>query len=58
MRRSVRGLDDCQGETLKYGQSCTLVFGFHPTALGKVTATATGTWNGTAYKVKVIGTGV
>lgn len=50
--------DHCQGQTLKYGQSCTLVYGFHPTALGKVTATATGTWNGTAYKVKVIGTGV
>jgi hypothetical protein len=35
-----------------------MVFGFHPTALGKVTATATGTWNGVAYKVKFIGRGV
>jgi len=50
--------DHCQGLTLKYGQSCTMVFGFHPTALGKVTATATGTWNGATYKVKVVGTGV
>ena len=39
-------VDNCQGKTLKYGESCTMVFGFHPTALGKVTATATGTWNG------------
>jgi hypothetical protein len=50
--------DHCQGMTLKYGQSCTMVFGFHPTALDKVTATATGTWNGVTWKVKVTGTGV
>jgi Abnormal spindle-like microcephaly-assoc'd, ASPM-SPD-2-Hydin len=51
-------VDHCQGQTLKYGESCTMVFGFHPTALGKVTATATGTWNGATWKVKVSGTGV
>jgi hypothetical protein len=50
--------DHCQGQTLKYGQSCTMVFGFHPTQVGKVTDTATGTWNGFTWKVKVLGTGV
>jgi hypothetical protein len=50
--------ENCEGVTLKYGQSCTMTFGFHPTVVGKIIATATGTWNGFAWKVKVVGTGV
>jgi HYDIN/CFA65/VesB-like, Ig-like domain len=49
--------DACQGVSLKYGDSCTMSFGFHPTAIGRVTGTATGTWNGTTWKVKLTGIG-
>jgi hypothetical protein len=49
--------ENCTGKTLSYGQSCQMIFGFHPTALGRVSATASGTWNGLAFNIKLLGTG-
>lgn len=49
---------DCQGVTLAYGQSCHLTYGFHPTAVGKLSPTSTGTVNGIAFKVKLSGQGI
>ena len=50
--------DDCDGKTLRFGQTCTMTYGFSPTALGKFSDTSAGTWNGVSFSIKVLGTGV
>jgi len=50
--------ENCTGKTLAYGQSCQMTFGFHPTVLGRVSTTSSGTWNGIAFNIKMLGTGV
>jgi hypothetical protein len=50
--------ENCTGKTLAYGQSCQMTFGFKPTTVGRVSATSTGSWNGTTFAIRMLGTGV
>jgi len=51
------GAQSCQGLTLARGQSCTMQFGFTPTAAGLLTDASQITWNGQPFNIALQGTG-
>jgi hypothetical protein len=51
------GAQNCEGQTLNPGQSCTMFYAFTPTATGFVTGSTSGTWNGQAFALTFTGTG-
>ncbi|HVQ89389.1 MAG TPA: choice-of-anchor D domain-containing protein, partial [Mycobacteriales bacterium] len=52
------GVQDCQGTTLAPGASCHMFYAFTPTALGAVTGTTSGSWNGQPFNFTFKGTGL
>ncbi|MEF2977954.1 choice-of-anchor D domain-containing protein [Subtercola sp. YIM 133946] len=52
------GSQDCQGTTLKPGASCHMTYAFTPTALGPVTDSTSGDWNGQPFSIVFAGTGI
>ena len=52
------GAQNCQGETLAANASCQMFYTFAPSALGPVTASAAGTWNGQSFTISLAGNGI
>jgi hypothetical protein len=52
------GSQNCQGVTLAQGASCQMFYQFTPDALGTVTATTSGSWNGQDFDLEFRGTAV
>ena len=52
------GTQNCQGTTLATGATCQWFYQFAPTVPGRVTATATGTYNGQGYSISLGGFGL
>jgi hypothetical protein len=52
------GSQNCQGKTLAAGASCQMFYAFTPTAVGPVTGSTNGTWNGQAFQMTFTGTGI
>jgi hypothetical protein len=52
------GVQNCQGKTLAAGASCQMFYAFTPTAVGPVTGSTNGTWNGQAFQLTFTGAGI
>jgi len=51
------GAQNCQGQTLGAGKSCQMFYAFSPTAVGSVSGSTNGSWNGQAFSLKFTGFG-
>jgi hypothetical protein len=52
------GTQNCQDVLLAEGASCQMFYSFTPTAVGPVTESTSGSWNGQSYSLMLRGSGV
>jgi hypothetical protein len=51
------GLQNCQGRSLAHGETCQMFYTFSPSATGKASTKAVGSWNGQTYSIALKGFG-